>query len=153
MKSLAKRDTKRRRSTSRRCLPRIADERDVIRARPLYLEAVQRQLDRSPAFKPKTFDELLNHGVLLHNPGEFAEALKVSVTRPRSSPERARPVLPRRQLGAGGDVSGALKSLRAAIVASPASRAQARSGLGLRLRRDNEEFLEIPRRRPRLAGC
>ena len=42
-----------------------------------------------------------------------------------------------------GDVAAALKSLRAAIVANPASRAQARADADFDPIRENEEFVEI----------
>lgn len=77
--------------------------------------------------RPKTFEELLNYGVVLHNRGDFAQAVKflnqAVEIHPRN--DSALYCLAAAQARAG-DPSAALRSLRSAISANPASRTQAR---------------------------
>ncbi len=77
--------------------------------------------------RPKTFEELLNFAIVQHNRGDFALAIKFL--------NQALEIHPRHEsalycLAAAharaGDPDAALKSLRSAISANPASRAQAR---------------------------
>src|SRR5262245_41147867 len=51
------------------------EERDLIERARAYLAVCDRALDKKPV-RPKTFEELLHHGVYLHNRGEYEEALK-----------------------------------------------------------------------------
>ena len=77
--------------------------------------------------KPKTFEELLSYGVVLHNRGDYAQAVKylgqALELQPRS--ESALYCLAAAQARAG-ETAAALRALRSAISANPASRAQAR---------------------------
>ena len=77
--------------------------------------------------RPKTFEELLNYGVVLHNRGDFVQAVKylgqALELQPRS--ESALYCLAAAQARAG-ETATALQALRSAISANPASRAQAR---------------------------
>jgi len=77
--------------------------------------------------RPKTFEELLNYGVVLHNRGDFQHAVKylrqALDIHPRN--EGALYCLAAAQARAG-DAQAALKALKSAIHANPASRAQAR---------------------------
>ena len=98
------------------------------------------------AFQPKGFEELLNHGVFLHNRGEFEEALKVAAPGRRDPPqERARPLLPGRHRRARRATrASALKALRAAIAVSPARRArQARGDSDFDVLREDDEFIAL----------
>jgi len=81
---------------------------------------------RRPA-RPRGFEELLNYGVVLHNRGEFAEAVRYLRQAVEKHPrnEHALYCLAAAQARAG-DHGAALKALRSAIHANPASRTQAR---------------------------
>ena len=144
MRALGKRDYERAKEHFESLLSANAEERDVAERARLYLGVCRRALDKRPAFKPKTFDELLNHGVFQHNRGDFDEALKLFGQAAEQQPKNEH-VLYCIAVSAAqaGDVSGALKSLRAAIQANPASRAQARADVDFDPIRENEEFLEI----------
>lgn len=144
MKALGKRDYDRAKEHFESLLAAHRDERDVAERARLYLGVCRRALEKKPAFKPKSFDELLNYGVALHNRGEFGEALRVLGLAAEQQPKNEH-VLYCLAVSAAqaGDVSGALKSLRAAILASPASRAQAMADSEFDPIRENEEFLEI----------
>ena len=107
---------------------------DLLEAHPDQSELVERarayraMCDRSrrPA-RPKTFEELLNYGVVLHNRGDFALAVRhfqqALEIHPRN--EGALYCLAAAQARAG-DATAALKALKSAIHANPASRSQAR---------------------------
>jgi tetratricopeptide (TPR) repeat protein len=77
--------------------------------------------------RPRTFEELLNYGVVLHNRGDFGQAVRylqqALEIHPRN--ESALYCLAAAQARAG-DPTAALKALKSAIHANPASRAQAR---------------------------
>ncbi len=83
--------------------------------------------ERSNKARPRTFEEFLNYGVVLHNRGDFQHAVKylrqALDIHPRS--ESALYCLAAAQARAG-DAQAALKALKSAIHANPASRAQAR---------------------------
>ena len=77
--------------------------------------------------RPRTFEELLNYGVILHNRGEFAQAIKYLQQALDAQPhnENALYCLAAAQ-ARGGDPEAALQALRSAIDVNPAARAQAR---------------------------
>src|SRR5262245_42022374 len=52
------------------------EEREILERARAYRAVVERGTGRKGAFRPKSFEELLNYGVFLHNKGEFEEALK-----------------------------------------------------------------------------
>lgn len=144
MRALGKRDYERAKEHLESLLSAHAEERDVAERARLYLGVCRRSLEKRPAFKPKTFDELLNYGVFLHNRGEFDEALKFLGQAAEQQPKNEHVLYCIAASAAqSGDVSGALKSLRAAIQANPASRAQARADADFDPIRENEEFVEI----------
>jgi tetratricopeptide (TPR) repeat protein len=104
-----------------------------------------RVMCRKPrASRPRTFEELLNYGVLLHNRGEYMLAVKyldqALELQPRD--EGALYCLAAAQARAG-DVAAALRALRAAIDANPATRAQARRDADFELLRQRGEFLSL----------
>ena len=144
MKALGKRDYERAKEHFESVLSAHPEERDVAERARLYLGVCKRALEKRPAFKPKTFDELLNYGVFLHNRGEFDEALKLLGLAADQQPKNEHVLYCIAASAAqSGDVAAALKSLRAAIVANPASRAQARADADFDPIRENEEFVEI----------
>ena len=144
MRALGKRDYERAKEHFESLLSAHAEERDVAERARLYLGLCRRSLEKRPAFRPKTFDELLNHGVVLHNRGDFDEALKLFGQAAEQQPKNEHVLYCTAASAAqAGDVAGALKSLRAAIQANPASRAQARADGDFDPIRENEEFVEI----------
>jgi tetratricopeptide (TPR) repeat protein len=144
MKALGKHDYEKAQELLETFLKSHAEERDVAERARLFLGMCERALEKRPAYRPKTVDELLNHGVILHNRGEYAEALKFYAQAAEQQPKNEHVLYciaaSEAQLG---DVAAALKSLRAAILASPASRAQAQADADFDSIRDNEEFGEI----------
>jgi outer membrane protein assembly factor BamD (BamD/ComL family) len=128
MRALGKRDYERAKEHFESLLSAHAEERDVAERARLYLGVCRRALDKKPAFKPKTFDELLKFlGQAADQQPKNEHVLYCLAASAAQS----------------GDVSGALKSLRAAIQANPASRAQARADGDFDPIRENEEFVEI----------
>jgi tetratricopeptide (TPR) repeat protein len=144
MRALGKRDYERAKEHFESLLSAHAEERDVAERARLYLGLCRRALEKRPAFRPKTFDELLNHGVFLHNRGDFDDALKFFGQAAEQQPKNEHVLYCIAASAAqAGDVAGALKSLRAAIQANSASRAQARADGDFDPIRENEEFVEI----------
>src|SRR5262245_29110427 len=144
MRALGKRDYERAKEHLEALISAHAEERDVAERARLYLGVCRRALEKRPAFKPKTFDELLNYGVFLHNRGEFDEALKILGQAADQQPKNEHVLYCIAASAAlSGDVTSALRSLRAAIAANPASRAQARADADFDPIRENEEFVEI----------
>jgi tetratricopeptide (TPR) repeat protein len=144
MKSLTKRDFAKAQEHFEALLAAHSEERDVAERARLYLGLCQRALEKRPSFKPKGFEELLSYGVFLHNKGEFEEALKHFGHAAEQQPKNEHVLYCIAASAAqAGDVAGALKSLRAAIQLSPASRAQAMADADFDPIRENEEFVEI----------
>jgi tetratricopeptide (TPR) repeat protein len=120
------------------------EERDVAERARLYLGLCERPTARRPAPKPKSFEDLLVHGVYLHNRGEYAEALKTFAQAAEMHPKNEHVLYCTAAAAArAGDAETALKALKGAIQASPANRAQARldedfAGLG-----DHPGFAEL----------
>jgi tetratricopeptide (TPR) repeat protein len=144
MKALGKRDYERAQEHLEALLATHGEDRDVAERARLFLGMCQRAQEKKPAFKPKTLDELLNYGVFLHNNGNYAEALKLFGQAAESHPKNEHVLYCIAATSAqAGDVAAALKSLRAAIQANAANRAQARADADFDPIRENEEFVEI----------
>ena len=127
MKALGKRDYEKAQEQLSALLQNHPDQRDIAERARLFLGLCERSLEKRPAFKPKSFEDLLSYGVLLHNRGEFTEALRLFSQAAGMHPKDEHALYCMAAAAAQtGDVAGALKSLRAAILANPASRAQAR---------------------------
>jgi tetratricopeptide (TPR) repeat protein len=124
VKALGRKDFDRCRSLLDALIEEFADQQELVERARAYKAVCDRS--RRPA-RPKTFEELLNYGVVLHNRGDFAHAVKYLQQaldiHPRS--ESALYCLAAAQARAG-DTPAALKALRSAIHANPASRTQAR---------------------------
>lgn len=144
IKALGKRDYEKAQEHLTALLAAHAEERDVAERARLYLGLCRQKLEKKPAFKPKTLEEHLNYGILLHNRGNFGEALKVLNQAAELQPKNEHVLYCLAASSAqAGDVAATLTSLRAAIEACPASRAQARADSDFDPVRENEEFLEI----------
>ncbi len=124
VKALGRKDLDRARDLFDELLESHADQQELVERARAYRAMCDRP--RRPA-RPKTFEEFLNYGVVLHNRGDFAQAVRylqqALEIHPRS--ESALYCLAAAQARAG-DAAAALRALRSAIHANPASRAQAR---------------------------
>lgn len=118
------------------------DERDLADRCRSYLLMCERAEKRSGP-KPKTFEELLHHGIFLHNQGLYDDALKAF--------EHAAEIHPRSEhvlyciaacQARRGDEAASVKALQSAIKADPANRAQARLDEDFDGLRDSDAFLD-----------
>lgn len=124
VKALGRKDLDRARDLLDELLDDHADQQELVERAKAYRAMCDRP--RRPP-RPRTFEELLNYGVVLHNRGEFVQAVRylqqALEIHPRN--EGALYCLAAAQARAG-DAAAALKALKSAIHANPASRAQAR---------------------------
>jgi tetratricopeptide (TPR) repeat protein len=124
VKALGRKDFDRSRELLDGLIEDYPDQQELVERARAYKAVCDRA--RRPA-RPKTFEELLNYGVVLHNRGDFQHAVKYLQQaldiHPRN--EGALYCLAAAQSRAG-DTPAALKALKSAIHANPASRAQAR---------------------------
>lgn len=124
VKALGRKDFDRSRDLLDGLIEDYPDQQELVERARAYKAVCDRA--RRPA-RPKTFEELLNYGVVLHNRGDFQHAVKYLQQaldiHPRN--ESALYCLAAAQARAG-DAPAALKALKSAIHANPASRAQAR---------------------------
>ena len=122
--ALVRKDLDRARELLDQLLESHGDQRELVERARAYRVVCDRS--RRPP-RPKTFEELLNYGVVLHNREDYAQAVRylqqALEIHPRN--ESALYCLAAAQARAG-DAPAALKALKSAIHASPASRAQAR---------------------------
>jgi tetratricopeptide (TPR) repeat protein len=124
VKALGKKDLDRARDLLDTLLEDHADQQELVERARAYRAMCDRS--RRPA-RPRTFEELLNYGVVLHNRGDFAQAVRYFLQALEIHPrnENALYCLAAAQ-ARNGDAPAALKALRSAIHASPQSRALAR---------------------------
>ncbi|HUL76692.1 MAG TPA: tetratricopeptide repeat protein [Vicinamibacteria bacterium] len=124
VKALGRKDLDRARDLFGDLLDSHPDQQELVERAKAYRAMCDRP--RRPP-RPRTFEELLNYGVVLHNRGEFAQAVRylqqALEIHPRN--ESALYCLAAAQARAG-DAHAALKALKSAIHANPASRALAR---------------------------
>ena len=124
VKALGRKDLDRARDLFDEVVEGHADQQELVERARAYRAMCDRS--RRPA-RPRTFEELLNYGVVLHNRGDFAQAIRYFLQALEIHPrnENALYCLAAAQARAG-DAPAALKALRSAIHASPQSRALAR---------------------------
>lgn len=124
VKAMGRKDFDRSRELLDGLIEDFADQQELVERARTYRAMCDRS--RRPA-RPKTFEELLNYGVVLHNRGDFEHAVKylrqALDIHPRN--ESALYCLAAAQARAG-DAQAAIKALKSAIHANPASRTQAR---------------------------
>jgi tetratricopeptide (TPR) repeat protein len=145
-KALGKRDWEKAKDLLDNLIESHPDQRDLLERARSYRTVCERALSeaRRPPFRPKGFDDLLNHGVFLHNRGEFEEALKVLRQAAEIHPKNEHVLYCLAATSArAGDAAAALKALRSAIAVSPANRAQARGDSDFDPIREDEEFIEL----------
>jgi tetratricopeptide (TPR) repeat protein len=144
MKALGRREYEKARDIFESLIGDHPEEREIAERARAYHALCERALDKRPAFRPKGFDELLNHGVFLHNRGEYEDALKALRSAAEIHPRNEHVLYCLAATSArAGDAVAALKALRSAIAASPASRAQAKSDADFDSLRDDEEFTSL----------
>ena len=144
MKAMGKHDYERAREHFDALMEGFPEERDLLERARSYRAVCERALEKRPAFRPKTFDEMLHHGVYLHNRGEYEEALKFLRQAAEIHPRNEHVLYCMAATAArAGDSPTALKSLRQAVTAGSANRAQARQDPDFDALRDDEEFLSI----------
>ena len=144
MKALGKHDYERAREHFDALMAGFPEELDLVERARSYRAVCERALEKRPAFRPKTFEEFLHHGVYLHNRGEYEEALKFLRQAAEIHPRNEHVLYCTAATAArAGDSATALKSLRQAVSASPANRAQARQDPDFESLREDEEYLSI----------
>jgi tetratricopeptide (TPR) repeat protein len=144
VKALGKRDYEKARDAFDATIDGFPEERDVAERARLFRGLCERALDKRAAYKPKTFEDLLNHGVVLHNRGEFLEALKVLGQAAEIHPKNEHVLYCTAASAArAGDAATALKALKGAIQANGANRAQALVDEDFEALRDSDEFEDL----------
>lgn len=144
VKALAKKDYERARDHLDNLISSHPEARDILERARAYRALCDRALEKRPPFRPKTFEELLNYGVYLHNRGEFHEALKYFHQAAEIHPRNEHVLYCIAAASArSGDTAAAIKALRSAISVSPASRAQARSDSDFDPIREEDEFVAL----------
>jgi len=144
VKALGKKDYERALELFDSLIASHPQERDLVERARAYRTVCERAAEKRPAFRPKTFEELLHYGVFLHNRGEYQEALRHLQQAVEMHPknEHAQYCLASSAARAGDPVA-ALKALRSAIAASAANRAQARGDSDFDPIREHEEFVAL----------
>ncbi|MBI3932571.1 MAG: tetratricopeptide repeat protein [Acidobacteria bacterium] len=144
MKAFGKKDYEKAAEILDELIAAHPDERDVLERARTYRTLCERAVERRPAYKPKSFEDLLNYGVFLHNRGEYQEALRFFHQAAEIHPKNEHVLYCLAAAAArAGDNATALKSLRSAIAVSPASRAQARSDSDFDPIREEDEFVAL----------
>jgi tetratricopeptide (TPR) repeat protein len=127
VKALGKKDFDRAATLFEALVEDHPEEKELVERAHSYLAICERALGKRPG-RPKTFEDLLNHGVYLMNRGEYPEALKALQQAADIHPKNEHVLYCLAAVHARtGDTPSALKALRSAILANPANRAQARS--------------------------
>jgi tetratricopeptide (TPR) repeat protein len=144
VKAMGKKDHERALELFDSLISAHAEERDLVERARAYRVACERAAEKRPAFRPKTFEELLHYGVFLHNRGEYQEALRHLGQAVEMHPknEHAQYCLAASAARAG-EAEAALKALRSAIAASAANRTQARGDSDFDPLREHEEFVAL----------
>jgi tetratricopeptide (TPR) repeat protein len=141
VKALGKKDYEKAQGILAELLVAYPDERDLLDRVRAYQALCERAGAKRPSYRPKTFEDLLNYGVFLHNKGEFAEALKVLHQAADIHPKSEHVLYCIAASAArAGEVAASLKALKSAIVANPANRAQARGDSDFDPLREDGEF-------------
>jgi tetratricopeptide (TPR) repeat protein len=141
VRALGKKDFERAQTHFSALLEQHRDQPDLVERARVYLLVCERELRPGGAFKPKSLEELLTHGVFLHNAESYADAVKCFRRAAEQAPksEHAHYCLAA-SLARTGDVDGAIRALREAITISSEVRAQARHDADFDGIREEAEF-------------
>lgn len=143
-KALGKRDHARAKAHFEELLEKHPDEYDLAERARVYLTICERAVEKQPAYRPKSVEDLVAWGVLLHNDGEYAEAIKQFRKATESAPKNDHALYCLAASSArAGETEAALAALRDAIAVSPESRAQARSDSDFDPLREEEAFVDL----------
>ena len=143
-RALGKRDYDKAKDHFQALISQFPDERDVLERARTYLVLCERALDKRPAFKPKSFDEVLHHGVFLHNKGDFDDAMKLLRQASEMQPQNEHALYCLAATSArAGDTATALRALRQAVDLGPHNRTQAKGDADFDDLREQEEFAAI----------
>jgi tetratricopeptide (TPR) repeat protein len=146
VKALGRKDFERAADLLDDLMGSYSDERDLVERARSYRAFCERALGKRPP-RPKSFEDLLNHGVYLHNRGEFQEALKFLHLAAEIHPRNEHVLYCLAAANArAGDKAAAVKALKSAIAVSPANRAQARSDSDFDALREQAEFVALVHR-------
>jgi tetratricopeptide (TPR) repeat protein len=144
MKALGKRDFVKAGQHLDALLSSFPEEREVVERARAYRSLCDRALEKQPAPRPKTVEDLLSHAVYHHNRDEFEQALKFLKRAKELAPDNDSVLYCTAATSArAGDSAAAIKALRSAIAVSPASRTQARSDSDFDPLRSDESFVEL----------
>ena len=146
MKALGKRDFEKAGEHFAHILSGFPEERDLLERARQYKTLCERSVQEAkrPVFRPKGFDDIVHHGVYLHNRGEFEDALKFLRQAAEMQPKNDHVLYCLAASAArAGDAPAALKALRSAVTISPANRMQARGDADFDALREHEEFSAI----------
>src|SRR5262245_6575079 len=144
VKALGKKEYEKAKDHLESLISSFPEERDVLERARAYLTVCERALEKRPAFRPKTFEDFLYYGVFLHNRGEFQEALKLLQQAAEIHPKNEHVLYCVAASAArAGDTAAAIKALRSAITANPASRAQARADSDFDPIREEDDFIAL----------
>jgi tetratricopeptide (TPR) repeat protein len=143
VKAFGRKDFNRTRTYLNNLIESHEDQPDLVERARTYLAMCERAGGEKPP-RPRTFEELLNYGVVLHNRGEFTQAVKYlrQATDKHPRNEHALYCLAAAQARAG-ETEAAVKALRSAIQANPASRTQARQDPDFEDLRGQEGFVAL----------
>jgi predicted Zn-dependent protease len=143
VKALGRKDFDRAETLLEDLIDSHPDERDLLERARAYLLFCERAREKRPP-RPKSFEDLLNYGVYLHNRGEFADALKFLHQAAEIHPRNEHVLYCMAAASArAGETAAALKALKSAIAASPASRTQARSDSDFDGIREQADFVAL----------
>ncbi|MEW6756569.1 MAG: tetratricopeptide repeat protein [Candidatus Latescibacterota bacterium] len=144
VKALGKRDFEKARDHLDLLLRSFPEERDLAERARCYRLVCDRALTKRPSFRPKTAEDLLGHGVYLHNRGEHGQALKVFHQAAELAPKNEHILYCIAASAArSGDLAGALEALRSAVGLSPGTRTQARLDADFESLHEHEDFLTL----------
>jgi tetratricopeptide (TPR) repeat protein len=144
VKALGKRDFEKARSLFDELIATHPEERDILDRARSYRDVCAAALDKKPAARPKGHDELVLHGVVRHNEGDYEGALKLLRQALEERPESEDALYCIAASSAlAGDAPAALEALSKAIEIGPGCRAQARADADFDAMRDNEDLIDL----------
>ena len=142
VKALGKKDFERALDLFDALIEAYPTERDLLERARSHRAICERALEKRP--RPRSFEDLLNHGVYLHNRGEYADALKAFQQAAEIHPKNEHVLYCLAAAHARtGDAPGAVKALRSAIHANPANRTQARRDSDFDSIRTDSDFVAL----------